>query len=290
MPELFKKTNQKINKKRVKRFIGFLVIESIALICFFYIDTIFLGIFLPPEYVGYYKVAFALAIGIATLFSFSPVLLPYFTQFRKTNTNNSITKVVYYTLVLTIPSFFGFLILSNYFIRLLFGYSYLQSSIILYSVIPIIFIMPMIKIFSSLFEAKEKPQYYIKSVIMIMFLNIILNLILITQLSRISNLYGTIGAGLATTSSLFVYLISLIFITRKKLKIKPRIDFAKPVIASLIMSLVLALTLSFIKDMNLITGILEVLIGASSYLISMILIKGISREDLRLFKELIRKN
>lgn len=292
LPELKDKPTEKINKNRLRKFIGYSTIASISGVFFSYIDVIMLGMFLAPEYIGYYRTAFSLVLGLTSFVAFpNVILLSIFTKINKLERGKVMNKVFYYAVILAIPISFGLLVLGKYLIALLYGHSYLPAYLPLaflsFLIIPIVGVGIILPIFS----AKEKPQIFAKLIIIVSIFNIILNLILIKSLSLISPLWAMTGAGIATLASWVLYFGLAIYFAKKNLhstlSFKPVI---KPLIASVMMFVFLLITKSFINDMNNLSGILIVILGILSYFIFMLLMNGIKKEDLNLIKILIRRD
>ncbi len=291
IPDLHKKSEVEIDKKRVRKFIGFLTIASISTIFFIYIDSIMLGLFLSPKYVGYYRAAFSLVFGIAGLISFPhAILLPIFSKVHKFEIEKVLDKVFRFTAILAIPSSFGFLVFGRYFIKLFYGSSYLPSSLPIYFLA--FLILPMIAVGNLVlfFSAKEKPQIFAKLIVITSIFNILLNLILIKSLLKISPLWATAGAGIATVVSWYFYFLISFYISKKRFNLNISLKhIIKPFIASLIMAGILFYLLTFIKELTIILGILLILLAMLIYFSLMIVIKGITKEDLDVFKILIKK-
>jgi len=291
IPSLYHKPKEKIDKKRVKRFAGFLIIASISGIFFLYVDSIIIGIFLLPEYVGYYRAAFSLIFGAASFVAFlEPMLIPIFTKLRKIQTQNVLDKLLRYVFIIAIPISFGLLVLGKYFLTFLFGASYFKGAL------PMMFlsflILPLVSagFFSSLFSAKEKPKFLAQLMVSITIINIFLDLLFIKLFLLISPIWAITGVALATLISWIFYFIASTYLIKKKLNLTiPLKLLAKPLIASLIMTGILFYTISFVKNMTLILGISLIIFGALIYLFSMILIKGINKQDLDLIKFSIKK-
>ncbi len=291
IPDLHRKSDVKINKRKTQNFIGFLTIASISTIFFSYVDSLMLGLFLSPEYVGYYRAAFSLVFGISALIAFpNAILLPIYSKINKFETEKVLNKTLHITIILAIPASFGFLVFGKYIIRFFYGFSYLSSVLPLYFLA--FLIMPMVCIgnFVLFFSAKEKPQIFAKLIIITSILNILLNLILIKSLLIISPLWATAGAGIATVVSWHFYFLISFYISKKRFNLNISLkSIIKPLIASLIMVGILFYLLSFIKEMTIILGIFLMLLALLIYFILMILIKGIIKEDLDMFKILIRR-
>ena len=280
-----------INKKRVLSVVGFLTIAGISGVFFSYIDSVILGIFILPEYVGYYRAAFSFIVGLTALVSFpNSVLLPFFTKLGKLKTEQLFNTFFRYTAILSLPLSFGLLVLGKFFINLLYGESYLSASLPLYFISFLIVPMAGVATFVSLFSAKEKPQIFTKLMIATSIINIILNLVFIKILLRFSPLWATAGAGIATLISWSFYFIASFYSSKKEFAINISMS---PIIKPLISSFLMFILLMFIKlhfdSLNLFKAIIIILIGVIFYFLIMILIKGITKEDINLFKNFLKE-
>lgn len=290
LPILYIRKEAEIDKKRVRRFAFFLVIAAISSVFFSYIDTLMLGFFVPLKYLGFYRAAFSLVYGIGGILGFfSTILLPVFTKINKKKKEIVMNKIFKFSTIITIPIIILLLTLGKYFLVLFYGYEYLSAAILLYTLSFLIFFTISINIFLSLFSAEEKPEIFAKLVLFSTILNIIFNFIFIKTFLKISPLYATFGASLATTLSWLFYFISILY-NLKKLELKINLSLLiKPVIASLIMASILHYSLSFIKDMNLILGFLLIFFGLFVYCLLLFIMKGLKKEDINLIKILFKK-
>jgi len=291
LPEIYTKTDAGINKKQVRRFAFFLTIASISSVFFSYIDTIMLGIFVSPEFVGYYRVAFAFVFGIIGVMSFANViLLPIFTKLDSKKTNQVLEKAFKYISLITIPTIFGLLALGKYFIKIFFGSEYLPASLPFYFLSILIFPVVSVGLFLAFFSAEERPEIFAKLIIIVNVVNIFLNLILIRSLLFISQAWAIAGAAIATTLSWSLYLILSVYTIKKEfnflISFKPVI---KPLIASIIMFEILFYVVNSIQDMNLFLGINIIFLGMFSYVLAMILMKGLGKKDFELVKILFKR-
>jgi len=291
LPELYKKPKVKIDKSKINKFIGFLTIAGIASILFSQGDAVLLGIFLKPEYVGYYKAALTLALGvIGLLSSFNLVFLPVFTKLKKKNIEHSLNTIIKYLLILTVPATLGLFVLGKYFIRAFYGYNYMAAALPFYFVVFIIFPAVFVSLFLTVFSAEEKPQKFTKAIIITTVLNIFLNIILIKLFLHVSEQWATAGAGIAALTSWVVYFFITLNILRNDLKIKVSFTQAiKPLIASIIMAIFLYYLIRFLGDINAIKGFALVFLGIIIYFLSLAAIGGIKREDLNLIRLLVKK-
>ena len=290
-PYLFEKSGESVEKKRIFKFFIYMGIMGSLLVVFGYIDTIIIGILLKAEYVGFYSAALALAGGIWSFLNISYILLPLFTQMKDHDLEASINKVFKYISILAIPSIFGIFILGKYFIRAIYGYEYLPSVLPFYILSLLILITPLAGVLISLFSAKEKPRYVINVIIFSIIINIVLDIILISYLAKISLDLAIAGAAIATIISELIYLFGLLTYTRKELKIRLQsIHLIKPIISGVVMFSGLYIINNYLGEITLVIGLLEILLGAAIYILTMFLIKGLKKEDLELIKQLIKKN
>ncbi len=286
-PFLLKKSSIGIDKKRVLNFLKYLSIAGIFSVLFGYIDTLMLGIFVTPDYIGYYSSALSLVTSLGVIFSVAWVILPVFTQLKESQMKDSFDKVFRYICLLSIPLTFGALIFGRYFIRLFFGYDYLLATIPFMFLTGHIFYVILGGVIISLFSSKEKPKYVTKMILIASLMNIILNLVLISVLVKISFTWAISGAAIATVISVYFYLFALMIRAKKDFGIRFKFSyFIKPLFSSLVMFVVLFLINKvFITDMNLIIGIFEILLGVIIYFAIMALIRGVGKQDILMIKE-----
>jgi O-antigen/teichoic acid export membrane protein len=291
LPEIYLKPKVEIDKKRVRRFVGILTIATISGVFFSYIDSVMIGFFISPEFVGYYRAAYSLVFGIAGILSFpSVVLLPYFTKLNKESVSRVFNESFRLLSVFSIPSLFGLIILGRYFIVLFFGDPFLPAYLPLSFLAILIFPVVSISLFLSLFSAKEKPEIFAKLIVMASLMNIVLNLLLIKCLLPISPEWATAGAAIATTFSWLFYLFAFVYSSRKKLDLEISLKpIVKPILASIVMSFFMIFSMKIIGDMNIFWGIFEISLGMFVYLIMILLIKGITIKDISLFKILLSR-
>ena len=285
-PQLKKKNIVPIDKKRVIKFFSSLIFISISGIFLASIDTFLLGIFLKPEFVGYYKAAFSLINGIVGLLSSANIIfLPLFTKLEKSALYLFLNQIIKRISIIIIPSTFGILALGNYFIKFFYGSLYMPATFPLYVFSFLIFPMVLINIFSYFFAAKEKPEIFAKISMITCLISGILILLFVKIFSLVSPLLAIVSVAFAVLISWTFYFLMLYNQLKEKFNLK--ISFrciVRPLIASLIMSGALIFSLFFIEDMTFMKGVTEVLLGVSVYFVVMLLIRGIRKEDLNLLK------
>lgn len=284
------KKSQKINKKRIWKFLIYTAIGAVSLVVFSEIDVFMLGLLLPNlSYLGYYKAVFAMVLGITGLIAFGSVLLPIFSSFKGNRIKRTFPKVTKYIFMISIPACFGILVLGRYFLRLLYGVNYLEGTTILYFLAFLIFSETTTNIFNTLISSREKPKFIAKSLFIAIILNIFLNYILITSLLKTSLITATIGAAIATISTRYFFMSSLIYYSKKEFNISliPS-QIIKPLISSIIMAAILSFIIPLI-DINIFNGVLIVLLGIFLYFFIMLLIKGFEEKDFNLLPLIIPK-
>nr|QBM01197.1 hypothetical protein [uncultured archaeon] len=288
-PFLFSKGKEgELDKKRVMKFFYYLLLGSATGVIFSYVDVLMLGAFLPDiKYIGLFSAAVAFTWGIAGLLSFNSVFLPIFTQVKKNKLEYALNSVLRYSLILTIPVAFGIVALSKYILLVIYGREYTEVAIVLSLMAFLIIEAVNGSFIMTVFSAKERPKFTTKISICSLFLNIVLNLILIKALLNISQLWALVGAAIATLISRYVSLGFLILTMKTKLKIRLIImNWIKPLMASVMMFFVLFLLNQYIvKEMTLLIGVFEVIAGILVYAFVMLLIRGISKEDFEIFRE-----
>jgi O-antigen/teichoic acid export membrane protein len=288
--ELFFGKLGNINKLQVLKYTGFIGLTNLSLIFFVSVDTLLLGRFVNASYLGYYRAALSLILTLSALLSISGVLLPIFTQIEKKRLERGFQRTLRYILIFSVPVFFGLIFISKYLIRAIYGLEYLPAVFPLYALSLLVIVSPLVSLYSTLFTAKEKAKDLAKLILFSLFINILLNFVLIKSFLKISQEYATVGAGIATLISMCFLLIFLYFKTKNKFKISV-IDFSyyKILLASLIMSFFLFLFNSFV-DMNLFFGIIDILCAAIVYFGCLILMKGVNKDDWNLIKNIFKRN
>lgn len=281
IPELNKQKYEEIDTHRVKKFVGYMVIASMSGVLFSYIDTIILGAFVTPEFVGYYKAAFTLVFGVVGLAAFpNAILLTTFTKLKGKKVSSLLNMVIRYLAILTIPATLGLIVLGRYVIVLFYGHIYLSSALPLYLLTIALFPMISIGVFLMLFSAKEQSKIFARLVLIVSIINTVLNIIIVKMFVAVSYEYAILGAAIATTLSWLVYFFLSIFLIDKRMGIKISFKYMpKIIISSLIMSGIVYLTLRQIANMNLFLGAVIIIIGIIVYFGVLFLLKGIEKRD-----------
>jgi O-antigen/teichoic acid export membrane protein len=277
------KTN--INKKSVKDYLRFMAITSLSLAFFASIDILMLGKFVAVEYLGYYRVSLSLILTIASLFSLSSIFLPIFTQINNERFKRGFHKTI---LILSIPATAGIIFIAKYLIKAIYGNNYIFAASSMYFLSLLILTTPLIGLYSIIFQSKEKPKIVSNAILVSLLVNIVLNMIVIF-LFKENPLFMVAGVGLATSLSRVLLWGLLAFHAKKQFNFRVKgIGLRAPIFATLAMSIFL-LAFNHLVNMNILFGIIEVILGAGIYLVFLILLKGINKDDWTLIKSLFKK-
>ncbi len=281
---LFQKTNIPIEKKAVKKFMIYVALGVVSAMFLSYIDVFMLGFFITdPSYVGYYRAATTLVFSIAGILTFSNVLLPKFVQVKKENLQNSFDKVMKYSLALSIPATFGLLVLGRYIIRSVYGYAYLDARYPLFFLSFIVIEAVISGVLYSLVSARGNPSIYTKASLFSLIISLFLTPLFIKLLLPISLIAATTGAALATLISRACYVMMLLKKTKKILFLHLKFPYLlKPMIASSGMVFILLFIHLFTRDMTILQGILEIILGVTVYFLLLLLLGGITKDDIKL--------
>lgn len=276
---LKKVTPLPLKKTRIWKFMIYLMIGSLSAIMFTYVDSIMLGIFMPIEYVGFYRAAFAIVFGIAGFLTITNVLFPVFTQLEGDNLKKAFQKVFRYTAILTFPSAFGLIYVAQPFVQVVYGIDYLPTIVPLIILSFLIIESTLGSFFTTVFIAKELPQYPTYLMITASILNVVLNYFLILA-------YGMAGAAIATVISRFFNSIFLGILAKIKLNIAPILSsIYKPLLASIIMLIALML-IPLQQKISIVA--LEIIFGAIVYFVALFALKGIERDDILYIRNIFK--
>lgn len=282
-PYLIKGKSVEINTRRLIKFSGLFSVISISSIFFAYLDKLMLGILMPAEYAGYYNASLTIVFGVAGLVSFSVVFLPVFTQLKK-YFKRAFETTFKYSAIFSFPLAFGLIFFAKPFITLVFGQEYLLGVLPTYVLALLIIESTTFSFFITAFISKEKLKYPAIMMILTTFLNVVLNYFLITSFMKINIDYGVVGAALATLISRYFFSIALTLKARKTFNIRLKSSWIlKPLLSAGFMLLSLLL-LDLVFNLSLPFSLVYILIGAIIYFSVMIIIKGITKQDLFFFK------
>lgn len=269
---------KKIDIRRVFKFTGYLTVGSIAWTVFAYVDSVMIGIFLPAEYVGYYRASYTVIGAVAGVLSLPAVLFPVFVQLEGENLKNAFNRVFKYSAMLAVPASFGLLAISKEIVLVIYGPDYL-SAVPVFWVLSFLIVGSAVGFWGAIFNAKEMPEYPLKVRVAGMVLNVVLNYLLIPE-------FGIVGAAVATTVSNVVVWSVLAYLSKIHFDVffTPS-HLLKPIAASLAMVGFLVV----FNPRSLLEGVLMIFVGTMVYFVTLYTIKGIGKEDLKYLLETLKK-
>lgn len=293
-PDIFHSEKTSINKKEIFHFIKYLSLSSLSIIFLVNTDIIILGKFVTLNFVGFYRAASSAIIIFASLLSLTAVLYPIFSQLHRMKIKKIFDILLYYLFLFAIPITFGVFMFSKQIMGVLFGSSYLPGAFILLGLSLLIIVLPLGELFRALLNSRGKSKITGKVVFYASVLNIVLSIffVYLSLLFFENPIYAAFGVGVATVISRVFILFRLAGISKKDYHIKINYSFIKkPIIASCIMLIFLFLMLNFVySGLNIVFILLEVTAAMMVYLISLYLIKGVSKKEinyiLQIFKDM----
>jgi len=212
-----KKTDNLTKEEKTKTNSFLMTVAAISLsgVFFGYIDMVMLGIFVPAEFIGYYRASFSLISSIAPLIAFSIALFPIFNRLKGKRLERGFNKARRITMGLGVLGALLVLLLAPLMISLIFGPGYGPATLILQIGAIILVIFPMTSLYEVYLISKNQQKTLVFSTIISTIINIILNYVLIVWLLKYSPLHAVIGASIATILSRGFYL-GVLVINRKK--------------------------------------------------------------------------
>ena len=214
-----------LNKKESKRTNNFLIsTAAIALSGVFFanIDKVMLGRFVSGEFIGIYAAAISILGAIFPFLGFATIsLLPVFSRMKKQNKEKAVKKSSRLIFIASSLATIFLIFSSSIVVRIIYGPAYMSSANLLRMLSIILIPMALSGIYQSYYLSNREPGKIARLLLLVTFLNIILNYFFITILIPRGELAAVYGAGIATIISKFVYLAGL-FITKKQLSLQTR--------------------------------------------------------------------
>lgn len=231
--------------------------------------------------IGWYSAAYNLIDGLISIpIAVSVAMLPVFYKYVKTSTEKF--KKLYilglkYLVSLSIPICVGTSLLSQKIILLIYGPQYNNSILALQILIwALIFTYPVYILSAVAISLhKEKETLYVLTGNAI--LNIGLNFLLIPK-------FGLYGAAISTVITEIFYFIGYYYIVSRHFIFVNILSYCiKPLISSVFMTIVI----QYFYNINL---FILIFISSLCYFLILLLLNGISPEDISLFKKIYKKS
>lgn len=240
------------------------VVSSIGGYFYSWMDIAIIGLFLTQTHVGAYEVAWRVT-AVTLLFSkaIATTLLPQISQWDAEGAKDQIELVVYESItpsmLLVIPAFFGTLVFSREILELLFGQEFTIASIVLVILAGEKILQSVHVVLGRALHAIDKPNLAAKATIVSIFLNLVMNVVLILS-------FGIIGAAIATTFSFAVNGILHLRYLSENIKVEfPYKEIGWCIISSTVMAIILWLVQNSIKVGNLSKLFLIIIFGVGIY-------------------------
>ena len=250
-----------------------LFVPQIAIQVYTLLDKTMIGtIILDKSEVGYYDQSQKIIKVLLTIItSLGTVMMPRiantFANGEKQKVKKYMKKSFNMVALIAFPMMFGIISVSKNFVPVFFGEAYGKVAILMCVISPIILLIGLSNITGTqyLLPTKRQKEYTI-SVICGAIINFTFNLILIRN-------YGAIGASIGTVmAELSVTIIQLYFV-RKELKILDSLKGMKNYFISSIIMLIVCLTARHFIYKNVLSAIIQVILGIIIYISCLLLLK-----------------
>lgn len=279
----FKNQSKKILKSQewiiIKMLLKFsipVVITGLAEVLLYDVGTLFIGANLPSKFAGYYTNASAVArlpliVSMSVATSALPAASEAFTLKNQDLLSTYIHQSYRYVIIIVLPLCVATAVFAGPILGLLFGAEYTLGASSLQILVIGMFSFAVYTIASSISQGLGKPVFPMVSLVFGVFLQLIISFIVVP-------LWGIEGAALATTLSTSFIMISCLLYTFRVSKVPLAIkDFIKILSASLIMGIV-----CLVIPPNFLGLIAALFIGIIVYVGSLIFLKGLKNDDLKL--------
>lgn len=271
------------NVKSIFEYGKFSIVSDAGGLAYNWLDVLILSAFISAGVasskveLGAYENSWRISL-LVLLFSsaIASILFPQFSQWDAEDARGKIEKLlpraILPVMIVAIPAFVGSIVLSNQLLRILFGPEFTVASTIL-------IILTGDKIFQSVhlilgksLQALDRPDLSAYSTISSIFINIILNLLLIPTV-------GTIGAAIATTLSFFLNTVIHAYFLNMFVEIRlPILKLGWVGVSATAMGVLVYALDKLLRPKSILSLLLLVVISAALYAVALTLFKPI-RED-----------
>jgi O-antigen/teichoic acid export membrane protein len=229
---------------------------------------------------GWYSIPrYILSVLITFFYTISFAIFPTFSKFYSSSEEllkHSYKKTFKYLLILILPIPFVICILSNKIIIFLFGHEFVNSVFILKVLIWLLIPISLSRFLEVILASINRQEIVTYTLGICALLNIVLDIVLIPILGYT----GAIVATMVAQTSVFV--IDLYFVHRYLCKPPVHKFILKPLVACIM----IGTFVYYLQDINLFMLVFAALI---LYYILLTCMKGFDKEDLELFKRLIKR-
>jgi len=240
-------------------------------------DRFIIGIFLGVTSVGYYTAAYAIGILIQSIVHpVSITIIPTLSKYYDENDTKNVSLFIHYPLkyflLLAIPAVFGQLVLSDELLTLFTTVEIAQNSLLITPIIGCVALFMGCQgvIYAPILLAK-KTQILLWITSLATVLNVTLNILFVPTLGIIGAALGTLGSSLS--SLILVYYYANRFLT---IQIDWRF-ILKCIIASIIMGIVIY----SIESVTITQLIFTIIFGVVIYFALILVMKGITVDEIK---------
>lgn len=246
-------------------------------------DRYVIGILLGTTFVGYYSPGYTLGYLILMILSPFSLLLPavlpkYYEEKNSKQLHIYLEYSLKFFLLIAIPSVFGLSILSKPILLILTTPEIALNGYLITPFVALSFLLYGFQgIINNVLLLKKKTKVFGIIWIIAATLNLGLNVILVPYL-------GIIGAASSTLITyLFAAVITIIY-ANKFFKFNFGLTF---IMKSTVSSILMSLLMFIIKPYGIINVLITILICSTVYFTLIITLKGIKKEEMKLFKEML---
>ena len=207
---LFQKTNFKIDKKEVLRYLFFVNLLTAGRSLYNWLDSLIIASLLDPKSVSYYRVSFALINTVLLFSGIQGILAPRFAKWDINYIKKKLFTFILINLLISIPIFFIFNLFSEWIILFIYGKDYLGA-------LPLIRVLSFLIILNSfafpilIFNMKGYPEYSALVIFISAIVNAIADYFLIQKIGLIGAVYATIIAWVTSLAVGYYILRSRVF-------------------------------------------------------------------------------
>lgn len=252
-------------------------------------DRYMIQIFRGASEVGIYSISYQLSSRSIMFFislfavAYGPLAIIAWEKEGKEKSQEFLTKVTRYFLLLCIPSVVGISVLREPILRILSTSNYYEGSNIIPFVASGVLIFGLSQRFGACLIFYKKPQFITYSLIISGCVNIVLNVLFIPK-------YGYIAAAVTTLISYsFMLLLSIVFSRRFLIWKFPFMSLTKIIFASFCMGIIVYFIRSRLASLMVIDLILSVSIGGVIYFCMLFLLGEIRPKEKKMIKKIIEK-
>lgn len=249
-------------------------------------DRLIIGIMLGTAFVGYYSPGYTLGSTIFLLaLPFGIILTPLLSSYYDQNQLDQVKTVLRYSLkyflLIAIPAFFFLSLLSKPILLILTTPEIAQNGYIITPFVALsMLLFGIYGIIGHIFIINEKTRFIGKIWVIAAILNIVLNIIFIPQ-------FGIIAAAVMTLIAYTFTFALTWFYSRKYLDFEFESLF---ILKSILASILMSLSIILIDPQSIFSLLIVILTSSMIYIIILLILKGVTREEIQFFKELLQFN